>query len=254
MNRFGGNGMNSVLRQTRPSFVPFDEHKAVRIYRRNLPHWRQDGATYFVTFRLGDSLPQGVVRAWEHEKKCWLGARGIRCDGERGKWRTKFEELPEKDQRQFYKYFNRKFHAALDKCHGACYLSDPRCRQAVRERLAENDRVTYHLGDYILMPNHEHLLITSSAGQELEAIMKSIKGASARYCNLALVRRGTFWQADSYDHIVRTMDELAAFREYISANPEKASIQVADDAIHRANWIDEWFPRRTEFIPFSPKV
>ena len=30
-------------------------------YRRNLPHLRIEGATYFVTFRLNDSLPESVV-------------------------------------------------------------------------------------------------------------------------------------------------------------------------------------------------
>jgi REP element-mobilizing transposase RayT len=29
-----------------------------RIYRRTLPHWRQDGATYFVTWRLHQCQPQ----------------------------------------------------------------------------------------------------------------------------------------------------------------------------------------------------
>ena len=61
----------------RPPFVPFNEHCAVRIYRRNLPHWRQAGATYFVTFRLGDSVPRKVLEQWEYEKQHWLHARGL---------------------------------------------------------------------------------------------------------------------------------------------------------------------------------
>ena len=68
----------------RQPFVPFDECKAVRIYRRNLPHWRQDGATYFVTFRLGDSLPRRVLDQWEYEKQLWLAARGIDAPGRPG--------------------------------------------------------------------------------------------------------------------------------------------------------------------------
>ena len=38
-------------------FDPFDPYRPVRVYRRNLPHWRQDGATYFVTIHCADSLP-----------------------------------------------------------------------------------------------------------------------------------------------------------------------------------------------------
>ena len=66
----------------RPQFVAFDETRAVRIYKRDLPHWRQEQATYFVTFRLGDSLPQGVHDQSVYEKRLWLEARGIRVDAE----------------------------------------------------------------------------------------------------------------------------------------------------------------------------
>ncbi len=38
-------------------FRGLDPDLEVRIYRRGLPRWRQEGATYFVTFRLVDSLP-----------------------------------------------------------------------------------------------------------------------------------------------------------------------------------------------------
>jgi len=58
----------------RPPFVPLDENKAVRIYHRNLPHWRQEGVTYFVTFRLADSIPDHVRQGWEDEKGNWLKA------------------------------------------------------------------------------------------------------------------------------------------------------------------------------------
>jgi putative transposase len=41
-----------------PGFQGFREDLPLEIYTRHLPHWRQEGATYFVTFRLADSLPQ----------------------------------------------------------------------------------------------------------------------------------------------------------------------------------------------------
>jgi hypothetical protein len=76
--------MNSVLRPA--WFVPFDELRAVRIYQRNLPHWRQDGCTYFVAFRLRDSIPESVQRQREEEKSPSLEQLGIAYDGERGRW------------------------------------------------------------------------------------------------------------------------------------------------------------------------
>ena len=44
-----------------PGFHGLHPHKPLTMYHRNLPHWRQDGATYFVTYRLADSLPQCKV-------------------------------------------------------------------------------------------------------------------------------------------------------------------------------------------------
>jgi hypothetical protein len=41
-----------------PGFRGLDPNLPIRFYQRHLPHWRQVGATYFVTFRLADSIPQ----------------------------------------------------------------------------------------------------------------------------------------------------------------------------------------------------
>ena len=36
--------------------------------RGRLPHWESEGATYFVTFRLGDSLPESVLVSYQFER------------------------------------------------------------------------------------------------------------------------------------------------------------------------------------------
>ncbi len=232
----------------RPPFVPFDECKAMRIYRRNLPHWRQDGTTYFVTFRLGDSLPRRVLDQWEYEKQLWLTARGIDVV-ERNSFRSlgspddlarQLERLPKVEQDQFHKHFNRLFHAALDEGQGACHLKDPRCLASFRERLLQEDGNTYHLGDFVAMPNHVHALLVPTPDNDLELILKAIKGAAARCCNLLLGRSGQFWQPDSYDHIVRTLEQLVAFRDYIAGNPKKAGIVLPPVASYHADWMDNW--------------
>ena len=41
------------------------------VYEQLLPHWRQDGATYFVTFRLHDSLPQSKLQELRSIKADW---------------------------------------------------------------------------------------------------------------------------------------------------------------------------------------
>ena len=53
-----GNFTNGPPPNGPPGFRGLDPDKRIRIYTRHLPHRRQDGATYFVTFRLADSLPE----------------------------------------------------------------------------------------------------------------------------------------------------------------------------------------------------
>lgn len=58
-----------------PGFQGLHPERPITFYCRHLPHWRQDGATYFVTFRLGDSLPQSKLRELKRIKEQWLLAR-----------------------------------------------------------------------------------------------------------------------------------------------------------------------------------
>ena len=64
-----------VLRPMPPNFAipedfkPFDWRGDFWNYERNLPHWRQPGVTYFITFRLNDSLPREVLEAAKREKQ-----------------------------------------------------------------------------------------------------------------------------------------------------------------------------------------
>jgi type I restriction enzyme R subunit len=123
----------------RRPFVPFDEHRAVRVCRRNLPHWRQDGVTYFVTFRLADSIPEFVVSAWESEKILWLKAHGITYDGEKGSWQTAFERLAIAERQAFHEHFNQRVQSCLDRGLGECHLHTPACVEIVRAKLLSRD-------------------------------------------------------------------------------------------------------------------
>ena len=43
------------------SYKPLERKAPLVQTRRNLPHWRQDGCLYFVTFRLADSLSEAAL-------------------------------------------------------------------------------------------------------------------------------------------------------------------------------------------------
>jgi putative transposase len=158
--------MNSVLRPA--WFVPFDELRAVRIYQRNLPHWRQDGCTYFVTLRLRDSIPESVRRQREEEKSQSLERLGIAYDGERGRWRDAFHRLPPIEQFRFEQHFNRQVQSCLDRGLGECHLRDPACATELRDEVLRDDGRLHHMGDFVIMPNHVHMLITPIAAQAVE--------------------------------------------------------------------------------------
>jgi REP element-mobilizing transposase RayT len=51
-----------------------------------------------------------------------------------------------------------------------------------------------------------------------------LKGFTAYQANRILGRTGTFWQQESYDHVVRSGAGLERVRRYIENNPVKAGL------------------------------
>jgi putative transposase len=91
-------------------------------------------------------------------------------------------------------------------------------------------------GDFVVMPNHVHILLTPIDGFELEDILHSIKSYTANEINRALGRAGRFWQRESYDHIVRDSEQLLSYRDYVAANPSKASLSIGEYIVSRAEY------------------
>ena len=99
----------------------------------------------------------------------------------------------------------------------------------LQEHLHQGDGHRYDIAIGVLMPDHVHLLIRpreASPGvwHDLSEIMQSIKGASARRINQALGTKGTLWQKESHDRIVRDEAEFEEKTEYIYWNPRRAGI------------------------------
>jgi len=55
-----------------PVFRAFDEQSPIKMTRRHLPHWEQEGGTYFVTFRLADSVPNSLLNEWRDHLQNWF--------------------------------------------------------------------------------------------------------------------------------------------------------------------------------------
>ena len=139
------------------SFEFFDPVGEVRITVGNLPHWYQPGVTYFVTFRTDDSLPPEVAQLWYRRRDDWLQRHGI--DPRAAHRSALFRRMPAAQRREFHKEFSREFMAYLDRGCGACVLRRPELARIVADGLRHFDGERYRLGDFVVMPNHVHLLV-----------------------------------------------------------------------------------------------
>ena len=79
------------------------------------------------------------------------------------------------------------------------------------------------------MPDHVHLLITPMAGRPLARILQALKGFSAWEINSRLKRRGSIWQAESFDHLIRNDADWLDKFDYIHNNPVKAGLVPAPE-------------------------
>jgi len=130
----------------------------IKITKRRLPHWSQEGAAYFISFRLR----QGKLSS---------------------------EEI-----------------------------------KLVLDHLKSGDPEFYKLLAAVVMPDHVHFLARPQPGVELSRMMKGIKGVTARKINQARGSRGSLWQDESFDRIIRDEQEFGEKLEYILLNPVKAGL------------------------------
>ena len=230
-------------------------HPYKQFYRRKLPHIHPPNATLFVTFRLAGTIPKNILDQWKQER-LWLQnevALMSRIDGDR---------IPEVVRRTRLLDFQRrwfvKFEDILHKEEtGPVWMKDPRIADLIQDSLHYRDGKVFRLDSYSIMSNHVHTvfkpflneqsphvvagsnpLMYETVDPTLAVIMKSLKGYTAHEANRLLNRRGTFWEAESYDHFVRNDAEYDRIVKYVLNNPVKAGLVK--------NWRDwKWNWRRT---------
>ncbi|MCB1099148.1 MAG: hypothetical protein KDN22_26495 [Verrucomicrobiae bacterium] len=118
-------------------FRPYNERAETRVYYHGiLPHWRQTGCTYFVTFRLADSLPQSVVLRMEADRRAWLVSHGI--DPESPDWKQEFIRLPREQQREYERELAIAVNEHLDCGYGSCELRMPGNTRIVADGLTHS--------------------------------------------------------------------------------------------------------------------
>jgi REP element-mobilizing transposase RayT len=201
-----------------PGFQGLRDDLPLYCYHQLLPHWRQDGATYFVTYRLNDSLPQAKLNELRAFKAEWErrhpGARSSMVDDELAR------ELM------------RRIEFWLDQGMGSCWLRDAASQRVVRTPIHDTLGVRCEIGCYVVMPNHVHAVVRPLRPQTdpLESILRSWKGSSARAIDELLQRSGRVWQSESFDRIIRDEEHLWGTVQYVGNNPKKAGLSGSSTA------------------------
>jgi putative transposase len=234
----------------------FDPHAELLIHHRLRPHWSQAGAIVFITFRTKDSIPADVVSRWDRDKQEWVERALAQSSGtlsiptspvhvstetiantpgmdqrvihDGTHWSTLIRLLTEERRHEFTVYFNHCRETKLDECHGECLLKHPDLAQIVHDSLLYFDGVRYRMGDFVVMPNHVHLLASFPTQQMMEGHSASWLRYTSRAINQRLGRTGQFWQQEPFDHLVRSVEQYAYLRNYIARNPEKAGLKPGE--------------------------
>ncbi len=192
----------------------FNPYNDVRQSQNRLPHWQQEGAVYFVTFRLADSLPAHLLREWEAEHEAW------------SKWHP-HPWTPE-TEREYHLRFSARFDALLDAGHGSCLLRNTEAARIVGGALANFEGGRCSQIGWVVMPNHVHALFVLRETERLEDLMQSWKTWTARNVNTLVGRTGTLWQKDYFDRLVRNRRHFESCVRYIRRNPQKARLREGE--------------------------
>lgn len=178
-------------------------------HRRRLPHYHPIGETFFITFRLKNSLSPKLIQQLQerYELDTMLG------------------------QKRYFKAFDEALHRSTN---NTIQLDHPPLAQIIQKKLFQYDGTLYELIAFTIMSNHVHLLFSTATQlvdglpsknyKNLSEIMRLIKGGTAFQINRWLERKGGLWLHESYDHYVRDERSFENVVAYILNNPVKSGL------------------------------
>ncbi|MCF6228701.1 MAG: alanine--tRNA ligase-related protein, partial [Planctomycetes bacterium] len=197
--------------------VPSGKPNLDKIEKRQgacLPHWETANATYFVTFRLADSLPkESRDKIIQEREEIYATANQMG------------RELTDSEYDRLLKLHTEKIDGWLAKGYGQCYFNDDRCAEIVANAFEHFNGDRYVLSAWCVMPNHVHVVFKPTSGNSLSDVIQSWKSFSAKACNKVLGRTGEFWMPESFDRVIRDRTEYKNFVKYTVENPQQAGLQ-----------------------------
>jgi len=187
-----------------PRFQPFSPSKPVTRYHRKLPHWRQEGATYFVTFHTQDSLPRTALDDLIRKRDEWL----------------RLHPSPRSDEhlKELSRLISLRTEYWLHQGHGTCPFNHLEHRERMHKALlhfhgteeqrdrGEDKRV--ELGAFVAMPNHAHIVVRPFEGIDLEDWLGSVKQFVSKRTPQKFKPNGNLWFRESHDRMIRDLKHL----------------------------------------------
>jgi putative transposase len=209
--------------------------------KRFLPHYNSGEKFQLVTYRLADSIPQSILKSFQHRKSEGnLGAP----HADAGK------SLNIEAQKRLFVENN------LDRGYGSCLLGKPEIAQKVIENWQYFNNLRYELIAYIVMPNHVHILIKTFADWPLSKVVwtwkrriskvvsdnNSLKEQFMKFSKPDLNLESSapkdkkkfvqpknkntfsFWHREYWDRFIRDEKHFQKAVDYIHNNPVKAGL------------------------------
>jgi putative transposase len=94
----------------------------------------------------------------------------------------------------------------------------------VQRILACRDKGAYLLYEFVVMPNHFHLLLTPGVSMSLEKAVQLIKGGSSHEIHKHSGNHMEIWQVGFHDWTIRDGEDYRTKVRYIQMNPVQAHL------------------------------
>jgi len=121
------------------------------------------------------------------------------------------------------------------------HIKNKECKQIIEKALHHFDGERYFLDKFVVMPNHVHVIAIPKGKWTLSEITHSWKSYTANELNKETGKSGPVWMSESFDHIIRSPEQLERIRRYIVA--QASSLSPRQDRHHRQDACVTYFRR-----------
>jgi putative transposase len=126
------------------------------------------------------------------------------------------------------------------------FVLEATCDVFVRTLLHYRGRGEFALHEFVLMPDHFHVLLTPAVNKTLERCVQMVKGGSAHAIRAERMMKFPVWQRGFSDHRIRDAADYSTHVRYMELNPVRARL-VLDPGEYR--WSSISVPMALDEVP-----